>query len=164
MTVVVEETQTQAQTKAAVHEPPQSALAPWHVRVSAFAIDVLPAIGVATTMALVAVTVRQHPVWWWLCVSIGGLAILLMLANRSLLPTIAGWSVGRALCGITVVRRDGAAVGPWRFLLRDLAHLLDTASVVGWLWPLWDSRRRTFADLLMRTEVRRVQPGDLLSR
>jgi Mce-associated membrane protein len=55
------------------------------------------------------------------------------------------------------VRRDGAAVGPWRLLARDVAHLLDTVSLfIGWLWPLWDSRNRTFADLLMRTEVRRV--------
>jgi Mce-associated membrane protein len=30
--------------------------------------------------------------------------------------------------------------------------------LVGWLWPLWDSRRRTFADLLLGTEVRRVEP------
>jgi len=29
---------------------------------------------------------------------------------------------------------------------------------VGWLWPLWDSRRCTFADMLLRTEVRRVEP------
>jgi Mce-associated membrane protein len=44
-------------------------------------------------------------------------------------------------------------------LLRDLAHLLDTAAIfIGWLWPLWDSRHRTFADLLLRTEVRRVDP------
>ena len=28
---------------------------------------------------------------------------------------------------------------------------------IGWLWPLWDRRRRTFADLLLRTEVRRVE-------
>ncbi len=27
---------------------------------------------------------------------------------------------------------------------------------VGWLWPLWDRRRRTFADLLLRTEVHKV--------
>src|SRR6202042_1115106 len=67
-------------------------------------------------------------------------------------------SLGRALFGIAVVGRDGAAIGPWTLLLRDLAHLLDTASVVGWLWPLWDSRRRTFADMLVRTEVRRVEP------
>ena len=55
-----------------------------------------------------------------------------------------------------MVRRDGEAIGPWGLLLRDLAHLLDTVSVVGWLWPLWDSRRRTFADMLLRTEVRVV--------
>ena len=43
-------------------------------------------------------------------------------------------------------------------MLRELAHQLDTLSVfVGWLWPLWDARRRTFADLLLRTEVRCVQ-------
>jgi Mce-associated membrane protein len=28
---------------------------------------------------------------------------------------------------------------------------------VGWLWPLWDSRRRTFADMLLRTEARRTE-------
>ena len=56
-------------------------------------------------------------------------------------------------------RRDGAPVGAWRLLARDLAHLLDTAALfIGWLWPLWDSRHRTFADLLLRTEVRRVDP------
>ncbi|PRC50007.1 hypothetical protein C6A85_71775, partial [Mycobacterium sp. ITM-2017-0098] len=54
---------------------------------------------------------------------------------------------------------DGAPVGVVRLAARDLAHLLDTAALfVGWLWPLWDRRRRTFADLLARTEVRRVEP------
>jgi Mce-associated membrane protein len=48
-------------------------------------------------------------------------------------------------------------VSPWRLLLRDLAHLLDTAPLfLGWLWPLVDSRGRTFADFLARTEVRRI--------
>lgn len=47
----------------------------------------------------------------------------------------------------------------WRLLGRDAAHLLDTAALfLGWLWPLWDRRRRTFADLLLRTEVRPVPP------
>ncbi len=62
------------------------------------------------------------------------------------------------MCGIRVVRRgDGAAAGFVRLMVRDFAHLLDTATLfIGWLWPLWDSRNRTFADLLLRTEVRRV--------
>jgi Mce-associated membrane protein len=82
---------------------------------------------------------------------------LLLLVNRLLLPVITGWSLGRALVGITVTRRTGAAPGPWTLLLRELAHLLDTVSILGWLWPLWDSRRRTFADMLVRTEVRRLE-------
>jgi Mce-associated membrane protein len=97
-------------------------------------------------------------VWWWLCICVLGIAILSMLVNRLLLPTTLGWSLGRALCGIAVTRRDGAAIGAWGLLLRDLAHLLDTVSVVGWLWPLWDSERRTFADMLLRTEARPWEP------
>jgi len=85
--------------------------------------------------------------------------LLLILANRWLLPAVTGWSLGRAVVGIRVVRRaDGAGAGAWRLLVRDFAHVLDTAALfVGWLWPLWDSRHRTFADLLLRTEVRRVE-------
>jgi Mce-associated membrane protein len=162
VTVAVEETQTKTQTKAAVPESPPNVLAPWHLRACAFAVDVLPSSALVTTMALVALTVSRHPVWWWVCVSVGGLAILLTLVNRLVLPVVIGWSLGRAFCGITVVHRDGADIEVWGLLLRDLAHLLDTASVVGWLWPLWDSRRRTFADMLLRTEVRRVEPDEAL--
>ena len=154
MTVVVQQTPT----TAVIQESPQDDLAPWQIRAGAFAVDVLPGMSVVITMALVALTVVLHPVWRWVCVSIGGLAILLMLVNRLLLPTTLGWSLGRALCRIVVVKRDGAAIGAWGLLLRDLAHILDTASVfVGWLWPLWDPRRRTFADMLMRTEVPRAE-------
>ena len=159
MTVVVEDTRTAADFQ----ESPQDALARRRLRVLAFAVDVLPAIAVATTMALVSFTVPAHSVWWWLCVSILALVILLMLVNRLLVPVITGWSLGRAFCGIAVLHRDGETPGPWRLLLRDLAHLLDTASLlVGWLWPLWDSRRRTFADVLVGTEVHQVEPGERL--
>ncbi|QUR65936.1 RDD family protein [Mycobacterium spongiae] len=155
MTVVVEKTQTTLALDAA----PQTDLAPWHLRAAAFAVDVVPGIAVVATMALTALTVPQRSTWWFVCTSIAGLTILLLPVNRMLLPAVTGWSLGRALTSIRVVVRDGSSSGPWRLLLRDLAHLLDVLSLfVGWLWPLWDSRRRTFADMLARTEVRRVQP------
>ncbi|CQD03951.1 RDD family protein [Mycobacterium lentiflavum] len=152
MTLVVEETQTTVPQVSS-----ENALAPWHIRACAFAVDVLPATAVATTMALVSFTVPPQGVWWWLSSCVLGIAILAMLVNRLLLPTIYDWSLGRALCGIAVVHRDGTVIGAWGLLLRDLAHLLDTVSVVGWLWPLWDSQRRTFADMLLRTDVRGAQ-------
>lgn len=160
MTVVVEQTHTQARTTVAVPGRSREALAPWHFRVGAFAIDVLAAAAVVATLALVSFTVPASGVWWWTSISVLGVVFLLMLSNRLLLPAVTGWSLGRGLFGAAVVRRDGEVPGPWRLLLRDLAHVLDTASVVGWLWPLWDSRRRTFADLLLRTEVRRAEPGE----
>ena len=156
LTVVVEDTQT----TEVIPESPQNSLAPWHVRVGAFAVDVLPGFAVVATMALVSFTVPSRGVWWWVSISVAGVAFLLVLVNRLVLPTITGWSLGRAVCGIAV-GRDGEAPGPWRLLLRDLAHLLDTVSLfVGWLWPLWDSRRRTFSDMLLGTEVRCVEPDE----
>ncbi|MDT5347882.1 MAG: Mce-associated rane protein [Mycobacterium sp.] len=161
MTLVVEE----AQTTAAIHESREQSLAPWHLRAGAFAIDVLPAAAVVTTMLLVWRTLPSGGVWSWVAISVLAIASLLVLVNRLLLPAVTGWSLGRAFCGIAVVRDpvDGGeeAPGAWTLLLRDLAHLLDTASLlVGWLWPLWDSSRRTFADMLLRTRVQRVDRDD----
>ncbi|MCV7006538.1 RDD family protein [Mycobacterium gordonae] len=155
MTVVVEKTRTAAQ------DLPEKALAPWRVRVGAFSVDVLAGLAVAITMALVSFTLPPYGAWWWVCMVVCGLAVLAVLVNRLLLPTITGWSLGRALFGIAVARRDGKEVSPWWLLLRDLAHLLDTAALlVGWFWPLWDAQRRTFADMLLGTEVLRVVPHE----
>ncbi|MHA7651144.1 RDD family protein [Mycobacterium sp. ML4] len=157
MTVVVDKNPT---TDTA-QDLPEKALAPWHLRVGAFSIDVLAGLAVALTTALVSVTLPPYRVWWWVCMVACGLAVLAVLVNRLLLPTVTGWSLGRAQFGIAVVRRDGREISPWWLLLRDVAHLLDTAALmVGWFWPLWDSQRRTFADMLVRTEVLRVVPHE----
>lgn len=155
MTVVVEETETTPVVENALPND----LARWHIRAAAFVVDVLPGVAVAATMGLVWLAVPLRSTWWWVCLSVLAGATLLTLVNRVVLPAIRGWSLGRALVGIAVVRSDGTSAGIGRLLCRDLAHLLDTVSVfVGWLWPLWDPRRRTFADLLLHTEVRRVEP------
>jgi Mce-associated membrane protein len=157
VTVVVDAAEETTAT-AAVTEPAPNSLASWHIRAAALAVDVLPGLAVAATMTLVWFAVPSFSVWWWLSLVLFAAAILLTWANR-VVRAVTGSSLGRALMGIVVVRADGSPAEPWRLLARDFAHLLDTVSVfVGWLWPLWDSRRRTFADLLLGTEVRRVDP------
>ncbi len=132
--------------------------APWAARAGALAVDILPGAAVLAATALVAQSVPLRGAWSWLCVCIGAVAILWTAGNRLLLPVISGQSLGRAVFGISVVHRNGGPVGPWWLLLRDLAHLLDTAPVfAGWLWPLWDPRGRTFTDMLLRTESRLVE-------
>ncbi|HEX2285232.1 MAG TPA: RDD family protein [Mycobacterium sp.] len=137
---------------------PGAAPASWPARVGAFAVDVLLGVAVVATMALLALTAPQRGWVWWVFTATAALTVLAMAVNRLLLPTITGFSLGRALFGVAVRKRDGSPVGVWRLLFRDAAHLLDTAALfIGWLWPLWDSRRRTFADLLLRTEVHNVE-------
>jgi Mce-associated membrane protein len=134
--------------------------ASWPARAGALAVDLLPGAAVIATMALLAVTTPPWERLWWVYVTPAALAGLATVVNRWLLPTLTGWSLGRALFGIRVVTRSGVPAGIARLLLRDVAHLLDTAGLfVGWLWPLWDGRNRTFADLLLRTEAHAVEPA-----
>ena len=153
MTAVLDQADADSVTDEAETKP----VASWLSRAGAFALDVLFGVGVVAVLFLVALTAPLYGWLWWLSLVVGGLVFLLIALNRLLVPAITGWSLGRALFGIAVVRRGGGRPGPWLLLARDVAHLLDTAALcIGWLWPLWDSRNRTFADLLLRTEVRRV--------
>jgi Mce-associated membrane protein len=150
VTVLVEETDT----APAVQEPAPNELAGWPIRAAAFTLDVLPGVAVVATTALVWLAAPPQSLWWWVSITVLVGATLVTMINRAVLPAILGWSLGRALLGLEIVRPSGATVGVGRLMSRELAHLLDTLSVgIGWLWPLWDSRKRTFADLLLRTEV-----------
>lgn len=135
----------------------QARLASWPARAGAFAIDVLAPAGLIVTLLLLAWSAPLYGWFWWVCTVAAAAVGVAMLINRIGLPASTGWSLGRSVFGIRVVSSAGDA-GLLRLLVRDLAHLLDTAAVfLGWLWPLWESRNRTFADLLARTEVRRVE-------
>jgi Mce-associated membrane protein len=162
LTAVLDDKEVAPVAEAVIAEP----VASWLSRAGALTLDVVLPLAAVATLALVALSSAQGSWLCWLSLSVGAAVILLIGINRWLLPVITGWSVGRSMVAIRVVRpakqsEDGEASGPgpWRLPTRDFAHLLDSLSLfVGWLWPLWDARNRTFADLLTRTEVRRVEP------
>ena len=65
-----------------------------------------------------------------------------------------GATPGKRVVGIAVVRAaTGRPVGLLASALRVVAHLLDAIFLVGYLRPLWDVQRRTFADSLVGTVV-----------
>ncbi|EFV13377.1 RDD family protein [Segniliparus rugosus] len=66
-----------------------------------------------------------------------------------------GQTVGKEALKIRLVQEStGRPIGPGVVFVRQLAHILDVVSCyVGYLWPLWDAKRQTFADKVMRTVV-----------
>ncbi len=156
MTAVLHTTASSSGAASPGEPAPADAPAPWPARAGALAVDVLPGLGVIATMVLLALAAPADGWQRWAFTAAGGVTLFSMAVNRLVLPNAVGWTLGRALFGIAV-RRDGDPVGIVRLTVRDLAHVLDTLGLcVGWLWPLWDRRRRTFADMLTGTQVVRV--------
>jgi uncharacterized RDD family membrane protein YckC len=69
-----------------------------------------------------------------------------------------GQSPGKRAVGLKVLREsDGQLLGGGMGIVRLIAHFLDSfACLIGWLWPLWDSKRQTFADKIVGTVVIKV--------
>lgn len=72
-----------------------------------------------------------------------------------------GYTFGKAVVGIKLVgERSGLPVGAGMSFVRQLAHIVDgLVCYLGYLWPLWDRKKQTFADKIMGTLVI-VQPQD----
>jgi len=65
-----------------------------------------------------------------------------------------GATIGKSVLAIRLVNTDLQPIGPGWAFLRNLLHVVDTIPCyVGYLWPIWDSRRQTFSDKIMNTFV-----------
>ncbi|TQL70774.1 putative RDD family membrane protein YckC [Nocardioides albertanoniae] len=66
-----------------------------------------------------------------------------------------GYTIGKGVLGIKVVKEaDGQVLGLWLSIGRQFVHIVDSlACYIGWLWPLWDAKRQTFADKILSTIV-----------
>ena len=107
MTAVLDVTHDATADDAAPEQPTAS----WLARAGAFALDLLLGVAVIATMALLAISGVESGWLFWVFTSAAGLVFLLMAVNRLVLPTITGWSMGRALFGIAVRKRDGSPAG-----------------------------------------------------
>jgi uncharacterized RDD family membrane protein YckC len=75
--------------------------------------------------------------------------------NRWYMAGKTGQSWGKMALHLSLVgETTGQPIGGWMAFLRDLCHIIDSIiCYIGWLFPLWDSRRQTLADKIMRTVV-----------
>ncbi|MEU4452195.1 RDD family protein [Nocardioides sp. NPDC023903] len=74
--------------------------------------------------------------------------------NHVLKQGRTGYTIGKGVLGIKLVRKEPqATTGVPMALVRQLLHVLDAFCFIGYLWPLWDDKRQTFADKIVGTLV-----------
>ncbi|MGK4593097.1 RDD family protein [Amycolatopsis sp. w19] len=75
--------------------------------------------------------------------------------NRWIKMGTTGQSLGKKMVNTKLVREsDGQPIGPLMAFVRDLCHNLDGwVCGLGYLWPLWDEKKQTFADKILGTVV-----------
>jgi uncharacterized RDD family membrane protein YckC len=86
----------------------------------------------------------------WLIAVCGGLYLTYLVGTTGQTP-------GKRVLGIKLIREaDGQFMGFGMAFVRNLCHILDSFCYIGYLWPLWDRKRQTFADMIMKTIVVKV--------
>jgi uncharacterized RDD family membrane protein YckC len=74
--------------------------------------------------------------------------------NRWMIAGKTGQSLGKRTTKIRLIgEATNTPIGAKNAFIRDLVHILDALTLVGYLWPFWDSKKQTFADKIMRTIV-----------
>ena len=87
---------------------------------------------------------------------IGGLLYLAFFVyNFCVRQGRTGYTFGKTVVGIKLVsERDGRPIGGGMSFVRQLAHFVDgLVCNLGYLWPIWDAKKQTFADKIMSTLV-----------
>jgi uncharacterized RDD family membrane protein YckC len=71
-----------------------------------------------------------------------------------------GSSIGKSMLKFRVVsEKSWQPIGFGRSALRQIAHWIDQmVCYIGFLFPLWDSKRQTLADMLMDTVCMPINP------
>ena len=87
------------------------------------------------------------------------LGLVAFIWNRCIQQGRTGQSLGKSVLKLYLVSaRTGNPIGAGNAFLRELAHVLDGFFYIGYLWPLWDAQKQTFADKVCGTVVAHAVP------
>lgn len=125
--------------------PTASPYASWIQRVGAYLIDAAPIIILDLIFARVFALA--------LLISIAGLGWTIY--NRWYQAGTTGQSLGKKVLNLRLVSEEtGQPIGMLMAFVRDICHIIDAViCYVGFLFPLWDAKRQTIADKIVKTVV-----------
>ena len=85
---------------------------------------------------------------------VAGIVIrILAFLYSPILISIWGTTIGKRALGLYVVRSNGARCGFWRALARQLAQILSTITLIGYLMVAFREDKRALHDLIADTVV-----------
>ena len=119
----------------------------WGLRAGAYLIDYVPIF----VLELIAIFSRNGIVLLLFVVA----SLAWWIYNRCIQAGRTGQSLGKRTLHMRLINEQtGEPIGGGMAYARDICHLLDSlACYVGWLFPLWDAKRQTFADKIISTVV-----------
>ncbi len=125
---------------------PASQYSDWIHRVGAYLIEELPVIVVYFIVGLTGKIILIYLV--------ALLALVYTIYNRWILGG-QGQSIGKKVLGMMLISEEtGQPIGTLNAFLRDICHIVDSIiCYIGYLFPLWDPKRQTIADKIMKTVV-----------
>jgi uncharacterized RDD family membrane protein YckC len=129
----------------------------WLHRVGAYLIDAVPSFVVMiVAYILLIIFAAIHVTFIGILFLLVGIVASIgwQIYNRWILGG-QGQSLGKKQLNMKLVSEDtGQPIGTLNAFLRDLCHLVDgIICYIGYLFPLWDVKRQTLADKIMKTVV-----------
>ncbi|MFE7098976.1 RDD family protein [Streptomyces erythrochromogenes] len=134
-------------------------LAHWGLRFAAYLLDVLIIVAPMYAIAGIGVAIDGGDGGVGAVFGIIGFLYMIGMGFFQLYKEgTTGQTTGKKALGISLHREaDGATLGFGMAFVRKLAHILDgLPCYIGWLWPLWDDKKQTFADKVCSTVVVKV--------
>jgi uncharacterized RDD family membrane protein YckC len=119
----------------------------WLQRVGAYLIDVIPVV----ILDVIGRATGSTAIYFlFILVGVGVTAY-----NRWFQAGRTGQSWGKRVLGITLLSETtGQPIGAGMAFVRDICHVVDgIICFIGYLFPLWDAKRQTLADKIVRTVV-----------
>lgn len=136
------------------YAPPPGNLADWGIRALSYLIDWIAPTFVLAILVGLATAVSETLGNAVYVVGVVGL-IAFGVWNSGYRQGTTGQSIGKGVVGTKLISQSsGQPIGFGLAVVRQLAHILDgIPCYLGYLWPLWDDRKQTFADKIMSTVV-----------
>ena len=126
-------------------QPGGPQLAGWGIRAGGYLIDTI------ISGAIILVLQQISP-------ALSNVASLAIGIAFGYITGTTGQTPGRRLVGIKVLREaDGQYLGAGAGIGRQFLHILDALPLLlGFFWPIWDAKKQTFADKIIKSVVVKV--------